>query len=153
MSFQFASPDVISQVSRKMDAGCRDGVQDKPGRIRKFRGSPAADSLADITFNLLDGSTVRAHKFVLAEASPFFEAMFCGPLDGDSNKVVLNNNGVMEVTDVDSNIFKGVIDFIYNSEPSEPEQHSEKKIDLWALLEASRRLICISCPSWPSAAT
>ena len=139
MSFQFASPDVISQVSSKMDAntGCRDGVQDKPGHIRKFRGSPAADSLADIRFNLLDGSTVRAHKFVLAEASPFFEAMFCGPLDGDSNKVVLNNNGAMEVTDVDSNIFKGVIDFIYNSEPSEPEQHSEKKIDLWALLEAA----------------
>ena len=141
MSFQIASPDVISQVSSKMDAdtGCRDGVQDKPGHIRKFRGSPAADSLADITFNLLDGSTVRAHKFVLAEASPFFEAKFCGPLDGDSNKVALNNNGTVDVNVryVDSNIFRRVIDFIYNSESSEPEQHSEKIIDHWALLEAA----------------
>jgi|ERR1712079_939012 len=67
-------------------------------------------------------------------------AKFCGPLDGDSNKAALNNNGTVDVNVryVDSNIFRRVIDFIYNSEPSsEPEQHSEKIIDHWALLEAA----------------
>ena len=89
-----------------MNTSWRNGDCDLSSLIPRFRDSSAAASLADITFHLADGSTVRAHKFILAAASPYFEAKFCGPLAGDSNKVVLNNNEAVEVKDVDSGIFR-----------------------------------------------
>ena len=72
----------------RMNTYWRNGDCDLSLLIPRFRDSSAAASLADITFHLADGSTVRAHKFILAAASPYFEAKFCGPPAGDSNKIV-----------------------------------------------------------------
>ena len=116
-----------------MNTGWRDEDCDLSLLIPRFRDSSAAASLSDITFNLADGSTVRAHKFILAAASPYFEAKFCGPLAGDSNKVIINNNEVVEVKDVESGVFRTVIDFIYNS----GQEYDDGTVDYWALLEAA----------------
>ncbi len=85
------------------------------------------ESHSDIVFHLPDGSTVPAHKLILAIASPYFEAQFYGLLASD-------HNGSVEIKDVDSNAFRKLLDFIYNSGPLDWDMDS---IEYWDLLHAA----------------
>ena len=95
--------------------------------ISKLHRRPSYDSYTDITFKLPDGSTVPAHKLILAVASPFFEAQFYGLLASD-------HNNSLEIKDVDSNAFRRLLDFIYNSGPLDWDMDS---IEYWNLLHAA----------------
>ena len=95
--------------------------------ISKLHRRPAADSYTDITFKLPDGGTVPAHKLILAIASPFFEAQFYGLLASD-------HNGTVDIKDVDSQAFRRLLDFIYNSGPLDWDMDS---IEYWNLLHAA----------------
>ena len=95
--------------------------------VAKLHRRPSSDSYTDITFKLPDGGTVAAHRLILAIASPFFEAQFYGLLASD-------HNGTIEIKDVDSNAFRRLLDFIYNSGPLDWDMDS---IEYWNLLHAA----------------
>ena len=77
--------------------------------ISRLHSRPDRDAFSDVTFILPDGSQLKAHKFVLAMASPVFEAQFFGPLADSSN------NNPVTIKDVDSTGFRWLIDCIYKS--------------------------------------
>ena len=87
-------------------------------------------SYTDVTFQLADGSTLAAHKLLLAITSPVFEAMFFGPLADRNLREV-------RVEDVKPSGFKRLIHFIYNSrclswKIDDPEEW-------WFILEAANK--------------
>lgn len=105
----------------------REGSSCMTDLVAKLHRRPSSDSYTDITFKLPDGGTVAAHRLILAIASPFFEAQFYGLLASD-------HNGTIEIKDVDSNAFRRLLDFIYNSGPLDWDMDS---IEYWNLLHAS----------------
>ncbi|XP_050332449.1 kelch-like protein 28 [Bactrocera neohumeralis] len=65
-------------------------------------------SLIDVTFKVSNPTAhVPAHRLILAAASPYFENRFKG------NK---GNNPIIEINDVDSDIFKHLITFCYTGQ-------------------------------------
>jgi len=91
-----------------------------------------SENYADLTFQLPDGTSVHAHKLILVIASSYFEAMFCGPL---ADK---NHNGMVEIRGVDSDAFRRLLDFIYNSGPMDWDMDN---IDYFNLLDAANMYI------------
>jgi len=90
------------------------------------------DNYSDLTFQLPDGTTVEAHKLILVIASSYFEAMFCGPLADR------NHNGTVDIRGVDSDAFRRLLDFIYNSGPMDWDMDN---IDYFNLLDAANMYI------------
>ncbi|XP_049302781.1 kelch-like protein 17 isoform X3 [Bactrocera dorsalis] len=65
-------------------------------------------SLIDVTFKVSNPTAVvPAHRLILAAASPYFENLF----NSDQG-----NNPDIEINDIDSDIFKGLITFCYTGE-------------------------------------
>ncbi|XP_054091942.1 kelch-like protein diablo isoform X2 [Zeugodacus cucurbitae] len=65
-------------------------------------------SLIDVTFKVLNpASFVPAHRLILSAASPYFENLFNGDLD---------NTPVIEINDIDSDIFERLITFCYTGQ-------------------------------------
>jgi len=98
-----------------------------PALVGKFYDQ---QSYTDVTFQLGDGSTVQAHKLLLAITSPVFEAMFFGPLADRNLREV-------RVDDVKPSGFKRLIHFVYNSrclswKIEDPEEW-------WHILEAANK--------------
>ena len=87
-----------------------------PGSIR--------DSFTDVTIILPDKTRIRAHKFVLAVASPWFEAHFFSSW--------ADQGDTLTVTDVESQTFRNFIEYIYSSGRVKNLATS----DYWSLLEA-----------------
>jgi len=86
----------------------------------------------DVRFLLADGSTVQAHKLILAITSPVFEGMFFGPL-ADKNLLEVR------VDDVKPDGFRRLIQFVYNSrclswKMEDPEEW-------WHVLEAANKYL------------
>ena len=111
--------------------------------IKKLYRGPAdvRDSFTDLTILLPDNSEMRAHKMILALASPYFEAKFYGPWaekNPDTFKVT--------ETEVDADTFRTVISFIYSSGDIDGiVDHTgdiDKDVDdYWRLLEAGHIFI------------
>ena len=102
--------------------------------ISRLHSRPDRDAFADVTFILPDRSQLKAHKFVLAMASPVFEAQFFGPLADSSN------NNPVTIKDVDSTAFRRLIDCIYKSSTKflETEINTKEHFqDYWLLLQAA----------------
>jgi len=98
-----------------------------PALVGKFYDQ---QSYTDVAFQLSDGSSVQAHKLMLAITSPVFEAMFFGPLSDRNLREV-------RVDDVKPQGFKRLIHFIYNSrclswKIEDPEEW-------WHILEAANK--------------
>ena len=94
--------------------------------VSKLYHRPHDSSYTDVTFRLPDGSSVAAHRLVLALASPFFEAQFYGLLASDIA-------GPIEIKDVESNAFRRVLEFIYNS--GEIDWEATESLDYWSLMQ------------------
>ena len=112
---------------------CRGGDYKMSDLISRLHSRPDRDALSDVTFILPDGSELKAHKFVLTMASPVFEAQFFGPL-ADS----VSNNPVT-IKDVDSTVFRRLIDCIYKSSTDFLQTEfniKEHFQDYWLLLHA-----------------
>jgi len=102
--------------------------------ISRLHSRPDRDAFSDVTFSLPDNSQLKAHKFVLAMASPVFEAQFFGPFADSSN------NNPVTIKDVDSNAFRRLIDCIYKSSTKFLEKEiniKEHFQDYWLLLQAA----------------
>ena len=109
--------------------------------IKKLYREPpdVRDSFTDVTILLPDNSEMRAHKMILALASPYFEAKFYGPW---SEKY----SDTFKVTEVDADTFRTVISFIYSSGDIDGiVDHTgdiDKDVDdYWRLLEAAHIFI------------
>jgi len=101
------------------------------GLIAKLRTRPHSEAFYDITFRLPDGGTVYAHRLILAIASPYFEAQFFGLLASD-------HSGTIVIKDGDSDAFRRLLDFIYNSGPLDWDMDN---IEYWSLLEAAHMFL------------
>ena len=105
----------------------REGSSCMTHLVAKLHRRPSSDSYTDITFKLPDGGTVNGHRLILAIESPFFEAQFYGLLASD-------HTGFVIIKDVDSNAFRRLLDFIYNSEALSWRMESR---EYWNLLNAA----------------
>ena len=73
--------------------------------VSRLQNTKDSDALTpDVTFELPDGSQLQAHKFILALASPVFQAQFYGVFAAQAD------NNVVKVTDLDSLAFRRFID-------------------------------------------
>jgi len=86
----------------------------------------------DVTFILADGSSIQAHKLLLAISSSVFEALFYGPLADKNMREV-------RVDDVKPSGFRRLIHFVYNSKClswkiDDPEEW-------WHILEAANKYL------------
>ena len=106
----------------------RQGTSCMRSLIAKFHNRPSDAKYTDITFRLPDGSLVSGHKLLLAISSPFFEAQFFGLLASDCQ------DNIIDIQDVDSNSFRRLLDFIYNSEALSWKMES---LEYWNLLHAA----------------
>ena len=102
--------------------------------IKKLHHGPpeVRDAFTDVTFILDDNSEIRAHKLILALASPMFEAKFYGPLAD-------KNQDTFEVTEVEAGTFRNMLNFVYSSGDIENYDMdiSDKSEMYWSLLEAA----------------
>ena len=78
--------------------------------VRNLHDKPEGQSMSDVTFVLDDATELQAHKLILATASPYFEALFYGPLANYKEPVKK-----IEVKDVEADVFRIIIQTIYNS--------------------------------------
>ena len=115
--------------------GWRGKAQGMTGLVQNLYQHQDEDTLTDVTFCLPDGSQLKAHKVILALASPVFEAQLFGPL---ARKGVDEKN----IRDIDSDAFRRMIKFIYMAEDickfGYPDANTE---DYWRLLEAAHLYI------------
>ena len=107
--------------------------------VSRLHSRPDRDAFTDVTFILPDGSHLKAHKFVLAVASPVFEAQFFGPFADPSN------NDPVTVKDVDSTAFRRLIGCIYKSSTDIPEAGIGDQVEeYWLLLQAAHMYLISS---------
>eukprot|EP00091_Calanus_sinicus_P002182 TRINITY_DN1221_c0_g1_i2.p1 TRINITY_DN1221_c0_g1~~TRINITY_DN1221_c0_g1_i2.p1 ORF type:complete len:501 (-),score=197.55 TRINITY_DN1221_c0_g1_i2:1127-2629(-) len=98
-----------------------------PALVGKFYDQ---QTYTDVSFLLADGSSVQAHKLMLAITSSVFEGMFFGPLADKGLKEV-------KVEDVKPSGFRRLLHFVYNSrclswKIEDPEEW-------WHILEAANK--------------
>ena len=93
---KIVSPTVV----KKKDNDWRGGTLNMMDLVWNLHDKPEGKSMSDVTFLLDDETELQAHKLILATASPYFEALFYGPL--------ANNNEPeqkVEIKDVDADCF------------------------------------------------
>lgn len=71
--------------------------------------------LSDVSLLLADGKQFNAHKAILAARSPVFGAMF-------EHEMEERKNGRVEILDVESDVFKEMLQFIYTGKSSKLDQ-------------------------------
>jgi len=86
----------------------------------------------DVTFHLKDGSTVEAHKLILAVSNSVMEALFYGPM-AESGKTDFTITA-------EPVAFRRFLSCIYNS--SVPAWDIEDPHEFWDLLEVADMYIC-----------
>lgn len=67
--------------------------------------------LSDVSLMLADGKHFKAHKAILAARSPVFGAMF-------EHEMEERKNGRVQILDVESDVFKEMLQFIYTGKTS-----------------------------------
>jgi len=86
----------------------------------------------DVNFQLGDGTSLQAHKLLLAISSPVFEGMFFGPLADKNLRDV-------KVDDVKPSGFRRLIHFVYNSKCL--SWKIEDPEEWWHILEAANKYL------------
>ena len=71
----------------------------------------------DVTFKFNNGDRINAHKLILTLFSPVFEAEFYGSL---------NQNGEILITDIEPEIFKMLLGYLYTSIPLDVKDKVKK---------------------------
>ena len=87
----------------------RNGSQDLKLLMQRFFWSQDFNGSTDVTFQLPDGSELKAHKIILAVSSEVFYSQFFGPL---ADKTV---DTVKVADEIDADSFRVMIESIYNS--------------------------------------
>ena len=72
----------------------------------------------DVTFKFNNGDRINAHKLILTLFSPVFEAEFYGSL---------NQNGEILITDIEPEIFKMLLGYLYTSIPLDVKDKVKKQ--------------------------
>jgi len=119
-----------NQVASSMDSDdWRQGECLLPSLLGRFYD---LQQYCDVSFQLEDGSTVQAHKLMLAVTSPTFEAMFFGPLADKGLREV-------RVEDVKPSGFRRLVHFIYNSKCL--SWKIDEAEEWWYILEAANKYL------------
>lgn len=84
--------------------------------------------LSDVSL-LADGQEYKAHKAILAARSPVFGAMF-------EHEMEERKNGRVEIPDVDSDVFREMLQFIYTGKTNKLDQMAAE------LLAAADKVSC-----------
>ncbi|CAL4941865.1 unnamed protein product [Urochloa decumbens] len=114
-----------------------------PELSRHLGGLLASGDGADVAFKVGgDGETFRAHRCVLAARSPVFRAELLGPMkEGNADSVV-------EVGDMDPEVFRVLLEFVYTDVLPEMGREEEAAMCQHLLVAADRydmerlKLIC-----------
>lgn len=88
---------------------CRQEVKEKVEdvAIENYNKLLESKILCDVTFVFADQSRIPAHSQILSLRSPVFASMF-------ETDMLEKKNGKVEIIDIESNIFKLLLDFIYH---------------------------------------
>ena len=76
---------------------------------------------SDVTFIFGNDRRITAHKLILSTRSKYFESMFASSLKE-------SQSGEIEVPDVDLNVFKAMLEFLYSGIP--PKNLKEVSLEL-----------------------
>ncbi|XP_052169118.1 BTB/POZ and MATH domain-containing protein 1-like [Oryza glaberrima] len=87
---------------------------------------------ADVEF-LVGGETFAAHRLVLAVRSPVFVAEHFGPM-----REGVNVNDVVEINDMDAQVFKALLNFIYTDTLLEMDQEEDATMAQHLLVAADK---------------
>ena len=109
----------------------RGGTLNMMDLVCNLHDTPEGQSMSDVTFVLDDATELQAHKLILATASPYFEALFYGPLANNKEPVQK-----IEVKDVEADVFRILIQTIYNSGKYSENEGKDDKY-LLAIMEAA----------------
>ena len=71
--------------------------------------------LSDVSLTLADKTDFKAHKAILAARSPVFRAMF-------EHEMEERKNGRVQISDVESDVFKEMLQFVYTGKTSKLEE-------------------------------
>ena len=106
-------------------ADWRDGTggQNLAFLMIKFYNSRDFNASTDVTFQLPDGSELKAHKIILSVSSEVFYSQFFGPL---ADKTV---DTVKVLDNIESDAFRRMIESIYNS-GNVPDLETNEYMDL-----------------------
>jgi len=86
----------------------------------------------DVTFKFNNGERINAHKLILTLFSPVFEAEFFG---------ILNQDGEILITDIDPEIFRMLLGYLYTSIPLDVKDKDFDCSKAWNLWYATEKYI------------
>eukprot|EP00090_Calanus_glacialis_P026303 TRINITY_DN4132_c0_g1_i1.p1 TRINITY_DN4132_c0_g1~~TRINITY_DN4132_c0_g1_i1.p1 ORF type:complete len:917 (-),score=292.39 TRINITY_DN4132_c0_g1_i1:102-2852(-) len=86
----------------------------------------------DVTFKFNNGDRIHAHKLILTLFSPVFEAEFYGSL---------NQDGEIPITDIEPEIFKMLLGYLYTSIPLDVKDKDFDCSKAWNLWYATEKYI------------
>ena len=96
---------------------------------------------ADVVFDV-GGQTFAAHRCVLAARSPVFSAELLGTMK-ESN----NTTGVVRVDDMEAQVFKALLHFVYTDSLPRTEKEDKGKKGRKSEKKLKRKRTTTSCPS------
>nr|XP_045090066.1 BTB/POZ and MATH domain-containing protein 2-like [Aegilops tauschii subsp. strangulata] len=103
------------------------------GHATAFQRSSSGRGGTDVTFKV-GGETIAAHRCVLAARSAVFKAELFGTM-----KEGMMTTSVIQVDDMDAQVFRAMLGFIYSDSPSEIEEEEDADVMWQHLLIAADR--------------
>nr|XP_025876422.1 BTB/POZ and MATH domain-containing protein 2-like [Oryza sativa Japonica Group] len=107
------------------DTGMRDFAVTPPDLHRHLGGLLESGDGADVTFRVA-GEDVRAHRYILAARSPVFKAELFGQMKESSS----SSNTVMNVDDMEAEVFRALLAFIYTDALPETKTKAKQEDEL-----------------------
>lgn len=96
--------DIFIKIERKCDENpCSNQMVNDYARLLKN------ETLSDVKFIFNNNKELSAHSQILSARNPVFASMF-------ASDMLEKKNGRVEITDIESNIFKHLLQFIYSEE-------------------------------------
>ena len=121
---EHVEPGPLPSVHMKMDFGTRASA----GEIHVLRNLSTlleSQNMIDVVFSIKN-QKIGAHSAIVAAASPILAAMFDSPdvfqqIDQEKN---IGTTKLIEIDDMDPEVFRQVLQYIYTGKTLEPEQES-----------------------------
>lgn len=126
----------MAEAISSEDSNSPEAQADRKAAIQKFADAFETKMFSDVTL-VVKGVEFSAHKQVLSIQNKYFQNLFNDWKEAEANKVTI-------ALDVEPDVFKIILEFIYKAQLS----HREKKLDAHAvdLIKAADMVCSKTCP-------